>query len=163
MDVVKDYRDLPLVALMEHLWRRIKSELDVAARELAHDLRPSHVRLLSLTPASGIRLGDLASKAGMTAQSLGEFVDTLSQAGYTEVVPDPADRRARLVRPTPRGTQIGQAMNARVHDLEGHWSRNFSHQQWRAFREVLIALDRPHGSSESNYQPVPSGSETKSV
>jgi DNA-binding MarR family transcriptional regulator len=163
MDVVKDHREPPLVALMEQLWRRIKSELDVAARELAPDLRPSHVRLLSLTPASGSRLGDLASKAGMTAQSLGEFVDTLSQAGYAEVVPDPADRRARLVRPTPRGAQIGQAMNARVHDLEGHWSRSFSHQQWRAFREMLISLGRPDGSSESHYQPVPASSGPKSV
>ena len=44
---------MPLVALMEQLWRRIKSELDVTARELAPDLRPSHVRLLSLTPAGG--------------------------------------------------------------------------------------------------------------
>ena len=123
---------MPLVALMEQLWRRIKSELDVTARELAPDLRPSHVRLLILTPASGSRLGDLASKAGMTAQSLGEFVDTLSQAGYAEVVPDPADRRARLVRPTPRGAEIGQAMNARVHDLEDHWSQSFGDQQWRA-------------------------------
>ena len=64
---------MPLVALMEQLWRRIKSELDVTARELAPDLRPSHVRLLSLTLRRSW-LGDLASKAGMTAQSLGEFV-----------------------------------------------------------------------------------------
>ena len=41
---------MPLVALIEQLRRRIKSELDVTARELAPDLRPSHVRLLSLTP-----------------------------------------------------------------------------------------------------------------
>ena len=143
MDLVKDHRDMPLVALMEQLWRRIKSELDVTARELAPDLRPSHVRLLILTPAGGSRLGDLASRAGMTAQSLGEFVDTLSQAGYAEVVPDPADRRARLVRPTPRGAEIGQAMNARVHDLEDHWSQSFGDQQWRAFREMLISLGRP--------------------
>ena len=75
MDLVKDHRDMPLVALIEQLWRRIKSELDVTARELAPDLRPSHVRLLILTQAGGSRLGDLASKAGMTAQSLGEFVE----------------------------------------------------------------------------------------
>ena len=79
----------------------------------------------------------------MTAQSLGEFVQHALQADYAEVVPDPADRRARLVRPTPRGAQIGQAMNARVHDLEDHWSQSFGDQQWRAFREMLISLGRP--------------------
>ena len=90
----------------------------------------------------------------MTAQSLGEFVDTLSQAGYAEVVPDPADRRARLVRPTPRGAEIGQAMNARAHDLEDHWSPSFGDQQWRAFRQMLISLGRPIGPSVSHYQPA---------
>src|SRR5664279_6490667 len=60
-----------VVALLAGLWRGIKSELDAAAHELAPDLRPSHVRLLSLTPRDGMRVGDLAARAGMTAQSLG--------------------------------------------------------------------------------------------
>ena len=89
----------------------------------------------------------------MTAQSLGEFVDTLSQACDAEVVPDPADRRARLVRPTPRGAQIGQAMNARAHDLEDHGSQSFGDQQWRAFREILISLGLPYGPPVTHYQP----------
>jgi len=141
MDLVKDLEGPPLVALLERLWRRTKRELDKAARELAPDLRPSHVRLISITPAGGLRLGDLATKAGMTAQSLGEFVDTLNRAGYTEVVPDPADRRARLVRPTHRGVQVGLAMNAKVHELEDLWSQEFSTRQWQEFRHVLTTLD----------------------
>ena len=92
MDLVKGFEEPHLVALLEWVWRRTKRELDTAGRELAPDLRPSHVRLISITPAGGMRLGDLATKAGMTAQSLGELVDTLNRAGYTEVIPDPADR-----------------------------------------------------------------------
>jgi len=63
MDSVKDREEPHLVALLEALWRRTKHELDKAARELAPDLRPSHVRLISITPADGLRLGDLATKA----------------------------------------------------------------------------------------------------
>jgi DNA-binding MarR family transcriptional regulator len=138
MDSVKDLDHF--VVLLERLWRRTKRELDEAARELAPELRPSHVRLITITPAGGLRLGDLATKAGMTAQSLGEFVDTLYRAGYTEVVQDPADHRARLVRPTQRGLQVGRAMNAKVHELEDLWSKDFTSGQWQAFRHVLTAL-----------------------
>ena len=141
MDVVKEREEPHLVALLEKVWRRTKRELDKAGRELAPELRPSHVRLISITPAGGLRLGDLATKAGMTAQSLGEFVDTLNHAGYTEVVPDPADGRARLVRPTQRGLQLGLAMNAKAHELEDLWSQEFSNRQWQEFRRVLTALD----------------------
>ena len=141
MDVVKEREEPHLVALLERVWRRTKRELDKAGRELAPDLRPSHVRLVSITPAGGLRLGDLATKAGMTAQSLGEFVATLNQAGYTEVVPDPADRRARLVRPTQRGVQLRLAMNAKARELEDLWSQDFSNRQWHEFRQVLTALD----------------------
>jgi len=56
MDSVKDREEPHLVALLEALWRRTKHELDKAARELAPDLRPSHVRLISITPADGLRL-----------------------------------------------------------------------------------------------------------
>jgi DNA-binding MarR family transcriptional regulator len=144
MAVVKDQvEELPLVALLDRLWRRIKAELDTAARELAPQLRPSHVRLLSMTPTAGIRLGDLAGRASMTAQSLGEFVDALCRTGYAEVVPDPADRRARLVRPTRRGREIGQTMNDTVRQLEELYSRDFSPSQWQAFRGVLAALAGP--------------------
>ena len=156
MDLVKGFEEPHLVALLEWVWRRTKRELDTAGRELAPDLRPSHVRLISITPAGGMRLGDLATKAGMTAQSLGEFVDTLNRAGYTEVVPDPADRRARLVRPTQRGVQLGLAMNAKVHELEELWSQEFSNRQWQDFRQVLTTLGRvtaPVGTSNAIISP----------
>ena len=156
MDLVKGFEEPHLVALLEWVWRRTKRELDTAGRELAPDLRPSHVRLISITPAGGMRLGDLATKAGMTAQSLGELVDTLNRAGYTEVVPDPADRRARLVRPTERGAQLALAMNAKARELEELWSQEFSNRQWQEFRQVLNTLGRvtaPVGTSNAIVSP----------
>ena len=156
MDLVKGCEEPHLVALLERVCRRTKHELDKAARELAPDLRPSHVRLISITPAGGMRLGDLATKAGMTAQSLGEFVDTLNRAGYTEVVPDPADRRARLVRPTERGAQLALAMDAKARELEELWSQEFSNRQWQDFRRVLTTLGRvtaPVGTSNAIISP----------
>jgi DNA-binding MarR family transcriptional regulator len=145
MSVVKERADTPFVTLMARVWRRIKIELEADARELAPDLRPSQVRILSLTPAGGMRVGDLAALANMTAQSLGEFVETLCQAGYMQVVADPSDRRARLVCPTERGAEIGRAMTSRIRDLEERWAHNLGKHNWEELRALLIELNSAAG------------------
>src|SRR5215216_19447 len=53
--------------------------------------------------ATGTRLTVLAQRATMTPQAMGELVDDLERAGYVRRVPDPADRRAKLVVLTDRG------------------------------------------------------------
>ena len=49
----------------------------------------------------GTRLTELAARAGITHQSMGELVAALVDSGYLRRVPDPGDRRARLVGDTP--------------------------------------------------------------
>src|SRR5688572_9981273 len=54
----------------------------------------------------GTRLTELAARADMTHQSMGELVATLEKRGYIERQPDPTDRRARLVCLTAKGRQL---------------------------------------------------------
>ena len=42
----------------------------------------------------------LAERAAITKQSMAELVAHLERHGYVERVPDPTDRRAKLVRST---------------------------------------------------------------
>jgi len=66
----------------------------------------------------GTRLTALAARAGMTHQSMGELVAKLEKLGYVTRTPDPADRRARLVRLTPQG----QAMLRRaIREIAAIW------------------------------------------
>src|SRR5262245_50324981 len=81
-------------------------------------LRGSHLRLLALTPADGIRPTALAVRVGMTKQSLGEFVAALEQAGYLQVEVDPHDRRARIVSPTPKGRKLQDRLDELLTELE---------------------------------------------
>ena len=53
--------------------------------------------------AHGTRASQLAIRAHMTKQAMGELVAYLTSRGYLETIPDPSDGRARLVRPTARG------------------------------------------------------------
>lgn len=63
-------------------------------------LRAAHTQVFEGLDPDGTRLTTLAERAQMSHQAMGELVDELVRHGYLERVPDPADRRARLIRPT---------------------------------------------------------------
>jgi DNA-binding MarR family transcriptional regulator len=73
------------------------------------EIRPNHGCVFRFVHEDGMRLTELATLAGMTKQSVGEIVDDLTGRGYVERVPDPADRRAKLIRLTQRGEEVQAA------------------------------------------------------
>jgi DNA-binding MarR family transcriptional regulator len=133
--------DVTLVRLLEAVWRRAKAELnDTVVPDHAAQLRPSQRRVLALTPPEGMRLTELAARAAMTAQALGQFVETLTHSGHLETVPDPTDRRAKLVRPTAKGREVGDAGHAGTAALEQRWRAELGDHQWRQLRLALAQL-----------------------
>src|SRR5215467_15194486 len=76
------------------------------------DVRPAHFTVFQHLPPEGMRLTALAEAALLTKQSMGYLVDDLETLGYVERVPDPADRRAKLVRLTTRGWQVDDTVRA---------------------------------------------------
>lgn len=83
------------------------------------DLRPAHGNVMEhLSYQDGLRQTDLATRAGMTAQSMGELVEDLGRLGYVERRADPADGRARRVHLTPRGRRAVRASVGAVLDVE---------------------------------------------
>jgi DNA-binding MarR family transcriptional regulator len=130
---------LEFAVLMDLAWRAFRRALDegVAPRVVDMGLRPSHLRLLSLTPVAGMRLTDLAARVGMTKQALGEFVATLQEAGLVEVTVDVRDRRVRLVRPTPAGQELQRVIESAIGGIERRWAAEVGPERWATFREVL--------------------------
>src|SRR6478736_5714379 len=88
---------------MDGLRRELVPRMQHEAPAGGTALRPSQVRLLSLTPREGMRVTDLADRLGMTKQSLGELATALERDGMLESVRDPADGRVRILRPTDTG------------------------------------------------------------
>ena len=148
MTSVNENVEPSFVLLMEMAWRAFRSTLERefrprVNRELgphASDLRTSHLRLLSLTPDEGMRVTDLAVRATMTKQALGEFVATLQRAGLVEVATGDRDRRVRVVRPTAEGRHLRQVLQAALDDIERRWRAQVGPQRWVAFREVLAEV-----------------------
>jgi len=88
----------------------------------------------------GIRLTEMARKARITKQSMGELVEQLADRGYVERVPDPQDGRARLVRFTLRGRKAGRMARETVRNVEGDWSRKCGARRIETLRETLKML-----------------------
>ena len=69
----------------------------------ARVLTPALVRLLPHLSTDGIRPTELARRVEVSKQAVGQALGDLEGRGFVEIVPDPDDGRARLVRLTPAG------------------------------------------------------------
>jgi DNA-binding MarR family transcriptional regulator len=72
---------------------------------------------------------------------MGELVAHLERHGYVERVPDPADRRARLVRATDRGREIYAIAREFVAELEQHLTERLGPEKVRTLRALLVELN----------------------
>ncbi len=114
------------------------------------DLRPSHGNAMEqLEIEDGLRLTDLATRAGITAQSMGELVDDLEAKGYVERRPDPADRRAKRIHLTERGRDNARIAKHATAEVEDHLLRVLGQRRYQLLRssleDIIAAEDRSDG------------------
>lgn len=77
------------------------------------DVTPSQARALGTLRRGGDqRAGELAERLRIAARSATEVIDGLAARGLVERAPDPADRRATLVRLTTAGRELADAIRA---------------------------------------------------
>jgi DNA-binding MarR family transcriptional regulator len=101
------------------------------------DIRPTHGCVFRFVRDDGMRLTDLARLAGMTKQSVGELVDDLVRLGYVERIPDPEDRRAKLICLTDRGIEAQRVGFGLLGEIEGRWAERFGAARLKELRELL--------------------------
>jgi DNA-binding MarR family transcriptional regulator len=104
------------------------------------DITPAQARVFQRIAPGGSRLTDLAAQAAITKQSAGFLVDQLERSGYVERVPDPADRRARLVRVAERGARSVAASRGIVAQVEAEWTAHLGERRMAQLRRILLDL-----------------------
>jgi DNA-binding MarR family transcriptional regulator len=105
------------------------------------EIRPVHGNVMQFLDAEGTRVSVLAERAQMTKQSMAELVGHLEALGYVERLPDPSDRRAKLVRATARGRDLYVIAREVVAELEAEWTRRLGKARMRQLRELLEELN----------------------
>jgi DNA-binding MarR family transcriptional regulator len=104
------------------------------------DITRAQARIAARIGPHGSRVSDLAEQARVTKQSAAFLVDHLEAAGYVERVPDPADRRARLVRLTARADKVVRIANAEVDRVLAEWADRVGADRLRQVYETLSDL-----------------------
>ncbi|HYH54248.1 MAG TPA: MarR family winged helix-turn-helix transcriptional regulator [Solirubrobacterales bacterium] len=150
---------IPLQALMavvsEAFFAEFRTELDQSEYG---DIRPTHGCVFRYVQDEGLRLTEIAERANMTKQSVGEVVDDLVVRGYAQRIPDPEDRRAKLICLTERG-EAAQAYGRRVFTkVEKRWGERYGAERIAGLRELLeeiAAAEAPFAVPELAYPAEP--------
>src|ERR1700744_6563328 len=119
--------------------------------------RPPHGRVFRFVHGDGMRLTELATKAGLTKQSVGEIVDDMTGLGYIERFPDPTDKRAKLIRLTAKGLDAQRIGFSLFDQLEKEWAEAFGSDRIAALRATLedIALAKSPDAVPELVHPAP--------
>jgi DNA-binding MarR family transcriptional regulator len=85
---------------------------------------------------NGSRLTEIAERSGLTKQAVGEAVTELERLGYLERLPDPHDRRAKIIRLTDRGVDAFWTGRRLFAEIEGEWAEQLGEDVVQALREA---------------------------
>jgi DNA-binding MarR family transcriptional regulator len=110
-----DARVLHLMAHDEHVPLALSN---LAARG---QVNAAHIHITRHVALEGSRLSELAERAGLTKQAMGDLVDQCEAWGLVTRQPDPRDGRARIVRFTEVGLAWLQAFRDAVAQAEAEF------------------------------------------
>ncbi|MCV9938387.1 MarR family winged helix-turn-helix transcriptional regulator [Boseaceae bacterium BT-24-1] len=98
------WRHANIGRLLNNAVRRFEARVLDLMSECGHtETRIAHVSLTRNLDVDGTRLTELARRASMSKQAMGELVDQCAALGLVTRAVDPSDRRARIVAFTAAG------------------------------------------------------------
>lgn len=109
------------------------------------DISPAHQLALQALAPEGMRLTELAARAGVAKQSMGYLVDELERGGYLERVPDPVDGRAKIIRRTERGWAYQRLAAEVVEQVEQEWVALLGEAEFAELKRLLTRLGESLG------------------
>jgi len=129
---------VPLPGLMEIVEQALFAEFRQELVETGYgDIRPTHGCVFRFIREEPLRLTELATLAGMTKQSIGEVIDNLVELGYVKRVPDPQDRRAKLICLTDRGDEAQKTGLGLFTKVEQRWAERYGPERFAQLRDLL--------------------------
>ncbi|MBM5810400.1 MAG: winged helix-turn-helix transcriptional regulator [Gammaproteobacteria bacterium] len=121
-------------------------------------LQSAHTAVFANLNVEGTRLTDLARRARMTKQGMGQLVDELERLGYVERVPHPTDSRAKIVRFTGQGRRL-MAHGVEIGEIiQMEYAKLIGSRRLKILHDTLEDLNhklRHEAASPGSAAPVP--------
>ena len=134
-----DHQNLALLCFYPH--RAMEARLLATLAAEGHDdITLAQARVAARIGPHGTRLTDLAEQAQVTKQTAGFLVDQLERAGYVRRVPDPTDRRARLICMAERGRAVVAVARRVEAEVEAEWTAHLGAEATDHLRAALTRL-----------------------
>jgi DNA-binding MarR family transcriptional regulator len=135
------HRRQDFVALLFSAAEGLVGELTTRMETLGYgDIREGHGCVFGNIDPDGMRLTELAERAGMTKQAVGEAVSDLERLAYAERVADPRDGRAKIIRLTERGQAAQRAAFQIIAEIEDEWVKLFGAERVEGMRSLLLDI-----------------------
>ena len=127
--------------LLREPFQEMTQHIHARLAEHGHpNIRIAHGNVFQFLDDEGTRVSELAARAQMTKQSMGELVAHLEAHGYVERVPDPSDGRAKLVRPTASGQATYPLAVEAIAEVEARWAERIGEPKLHRLRALLEEL-----------------------
>ncbi|MGE7473515.1 MarR family winged helix-turn-helix transcriptional regulator [Bosea sp. NPDC003192] len=144
------WRHANIGRLLNNAVRRFEARVLTLMSEKGHvQTRISHVNLTRNLDIDGTRLTELARRACMSKQAMGELVDQCMELGLVGRASDPGDRRARLVVFTPAGLEWLGAFRAAVGLAEAEMRAELGNETTDAIARGLARYGAQHDPLEA--------------
>src|SRR4051812_17964085 len=114
--------------------------LEASEREHASRGAPlarAHVLVFSHLDSGGTRPAEIARRAGISRQAVGQSVAQMRELGLVKLARDPTNRRARLVQPTTKGMRALERSGTGSGAAEKALSRRIGASGVKPLREAL--------------------------
>jgi DNA-binding MarR family transcriptional regulator len=131
----------PLIALVERANRALQSDMVRRAHADGHtEVKPAHNSVFGTLYSGGSRAADMAVRAGITRQSMGEVIRDMVALDLLEMRPDPDDRRAKVIGYSEHGVEVASDGRRHLIELERRLAEEFGEHEYDVARDVLERL-----------------------
>jgi DNA-binding MarR family transcriptional regulator len=131
-----------LAILLREPFRTMNEELIGMLAARGHpEVRYAHGSVFQFLDDAGTRVSVLAERAQVTKQAMAQLVAHLEEHGYVERVPDPGDRRAKLVRTTARGRDVFSVVREFLAEVDARLAARLGEAKVRRLRALLQELN----------------------
>jgi DNA-binding MarR family transcriptional regulator len=122
-------------------YRHMENRILQAIKDAGYDeLTLAQARVFQRIVPGGSRLTDLAEQAQITKQSAAGLIDELERMRFVRRVPDPNDRRARLIQLDRRGREAVKVAQATHDEIQAEWRAHIGIRRFRELRDTLERL-----------------------